>query len=92
MRTELFELRITIEAETTGGEVTLHTAVDDVDSTLGQLARLPLPVMSRAAALIEKHLAEMYTAAHMAAFRPALGGAEPPDISGLGGRHRASSN
>mgnify|MGYP003348741206 CR=1 FL=1 len=59
MRTELFELRITIEAETTGGEVTLHTAVDDVDSTLGQLARLPLPVMSRAAALIEKHLGDL---------------------------------
>jgi hypothetical protein len=92
MRTELFGLHITIEAETNGGEVTLHTAVDNVESTLDQLARLPLPVMSRAATLIEKHLAEMYTAAQMAAFRTSLGGNEPPDISEFGGRRRPSSN
>ncbi len=47
MRTELFGLRITIEAETAGNEVKLMTSVEDIESTLGQLARLPLPVMSR---------------------------------------------
>ncbi|MBX3397691.1 MAG: hypothetical protein KF873_03035 [Gemmataceae bacterium] len=92
MRTELFGLRITIEAETAGNEVKLMTAVEDVESTLGQLARLPLPVMSRAAALIEQHLAELYTAAHMAAFRSSLGESNAPDISEFGGRHRPSSN